>query len=64
MGYNGSNEEHRMNIISSMFVGEIKECRVGIERNGRIMINFILSQHNVNVLGPSLRLQLEGKVEV
>lgn len=29
-----------------------------------IMINFILSHHNITVLGPSLRLYLEGEAEV
>lgn len=29
-----------------------------------IMIDFILSHHNITVLGPSLRLYLEGEAEV
>lgn len=50
--------------ISRMFVKETKEYGLGIERNVRMMITFILSHHNITVLGPSLRLYLEGKVKV
>ena len=32
MGYNGSNEGHRMNIISSMFVEEINKGMQGRDR--------------------------------